>query len=170
MVNIRLRTTDSQIFTMDVRVACMSQTIKDMLSTIGSKEPKEGEEPEVVDIANVNGPTMKLVHAFLEKYKDEPEPPAAEDDEDADKRYLTHIPDWDKKFLDGLPQSQLFELICAANYLDIKQLLDLTCQWVANMIKGKKPQEIRELFNIENDFTKEEEERIKKENEWCEEK
>ena len=37
------------------------------------------------------------------------------------------------------------------------------------MIKGKTPEEIRKLFNIVNDFTKEEEDQIRKENEWAEE-
>jgi len=56
----------------------------------------------------------------------------------------------------------------AANYLDIKGLLDVTCKTVANMIKGKSPDEIRRTFNIKNDFTPEEEEQIRKENAWCE--
>ena len=52
-------------------------------------------------------------------------------------------------------------LIKAANYLDIKGLLDVTCKTVANMIKGKTPEEIRKTFNIKNDFTEEEEAQVK---------
>jgi len=40
--------------------------------------------------------------------------------------------------------------------LDIKGLLDVTCKTVANMIKGKAPEEIRRTFNIKNDFTPQE--------------
>jgi len=64
-------------------------------------------------------------------------------------------------------QSTLFELILAANYLNIRKLLDTCCSSVANMIKGKTPQEIRQHFGIKNDFTPEEEEEVKKENQWA---
>jgi S-phase kinase-associated protein 1 len=61
---------------------------------------------------------------------------------------------------------------------------DVGCKTVANMIKGKSPEEIRKLFNIQNEyaafvslsmnkltssFSSEEEEQIRKENEWAEE-
>ena len=69
-----------------------------------------------------------------------------------------------------MDQGTLFELILAANYLDIKGLLDVTCKTVAEMIKGKTPEEIRRTFNIKNDFTPNEEEQVRKENDWCEEK
>ena len=45
------------------------------------------------------------------------------------------IDEWDQEFC-KVDQGTLFELILAANYLDIKPLLDLTCKTVANMIKG----------------------------------
>jgi S-phase kinase-associated protein 1 len=37
------------------------------------------------------------------------------------------------------------------------------------MIKGKSPEEIRKTFNITNDFTPEEEQ-IRRENEWAEDR
>ncbi|KAJ1649104.1 hypothetical protein IWQ61_009701 [Dispira simplex] len=79
------------------------------------------------------------------------------------------LDDWDHDFC-KMDQGTLFELILAANYLDIKPLLDLTCFAVANMIRGKEPEEIRRTFNIKNDFTAEEEEWVKRENEWCEDR
>ena len=67
-------------------------------------------------------------------------------------------------------QEMLFEIILASNYLDIKPLLDVGCKTVANMIKGKSPEEIRKTFNIQNDFTPEEEDQIRRENEWAEDR
>ena len=55
-------------------------------------------------------------------------------------------------------------------YSFVQGLLDVTCKTVANMIKGKTPEDIRKTFNIKNDFTPSEEEQVRKENEWCEEK
>jgi S-phase kinase-associated protein 1 len=69
----------------------------------------------------------------------------------------------------NVEQDVLFELILAANYMDIKPLLDLTCASVASLIKGKSPEDIRRTFNIQNDFTPEEEAQVREENKWCEE-
>jgi S-phase kinase-associated protein 1 len=78
------------------------------------------------------------------------------------------VQDWYARFV-SVEQEVLFELILAANYMDIKPLLDLTCATVASMIKGKSPEEIRKTFNIVNDFTPEEEAQVRDENKWCEE-
>jgi hypothetical protein len=57
------------------------------------------------------------------------------------------VPEWDAKFVD-IEQETLFELILAANYMDVKSLLDLTCAKVASMIKGKTPEQIRKTASV----------------------
>ncbi|GIX65620.1 skp1 family protein [Babesia caballi] len=74
---------------------------------------------------------------------------------------------WDLEFV-NVEQEVLFELMLAENFLDIKPLLELTCAKVASMIKGKTPDEIRDEFNIVNDFAPGEEATIREENKWCE--
>ncbi|MCO5557535.1 hypothetical protein L7F22_011101 [Adiantum nelumboides] len=85
-----------------------------------------------------------------------------------DKPALTNeeVKHWDADFL-KVDQVTLFDLILATNYLNIQSLLDLTCQCIADMIKGKTPEEIRKTFNIKNDFTPEEEEEVRRENQWA---
>ncbi|KAG1680151.1 hypothetical protein FOA52_000264 [Chlamydomonas sp. UWO 241] len=73
---------------------------------------------------------------------------------------------WDAEFV-KVDLASLLDMILAANYMDIKPLLGVTCQAVAMMIRGRTPEEIRATFNIENDFTAEEEEEVRKENQWA---
>ncbi|CAG9563611.1 unnamed protein product [Danaus chrysippus] len=162
MPNIKLQSSDNEIFDVDVEIAKCSVTIKTMLEDLGMDDDEE----EVVPLPNVNSAILKKVIQWATYHKDDP--PLPEDDENKEKR-TDDISSWDADFL-KVDQGTLFELILAANYLDIKGLLDVTCKTVANMIKGKTPEEIRKTFNIKNDFTAAEEEQVRKENEWCEEK
>jgi S-phase kinase-associated protein 1 len=72
-------------------------------------------------------------------------------------------------YLSTLSQGELFELLLFANLLDIKRLVDLISAKVASMIRGRTSEEIRAIFNITNDFTPEEEARVREENAWIEE-
>lgn len=110
---------------------------------------------------------LRKVLEWCDHHKDDPVVTADEDAESRKK--TTDIDDWDQKFMQ-VDQEMLFEIILAANYMDIKALLDVGCKTVANMIKGKSPEEIRKTFNIQNDFTPEEEEQIRRENEWAEDR
>ena len=162
MPAIKLQSSDGEIFVVDLLIAKQSVTIKTMLEDLGMDE----EDEEEVPLPNVNAATLKKVIQWASYHKDDP--PLPEDDDNKEKR-TDDISSWDTDFL-KVDQGTLFELILAANYLDIKGLLDVTCKTVANMIKGKTPEEIRKTFNIKNDLTPAEEEQIRKENEWCEEK
>jgi S-phase kinase-associated protein 1 len=78
------------------------------------------------------------------------------------------VPSYYAEFIDPMTIDEITLLLNAANYLDVRPLLDLCCCKLASMIKGKTPEEIRTLFNIANDFTPEEEAAIGEENKWCE--
>jgi S-phase kinase-associated protein 1 len=77
------------------------------------------------------------------------------------------VGEWDATFITSCAQEELFELILAANNLGLKALLDLTCAQVGAKIRGKSPEEIRQTFNIVNDFTPEEEAQVQEENQWA---
>jgi S-phase kinase-associated protein 1 len=142
--------------TVPLEVCRLSVTINNMLEDFGGADTP-------IPLHNTDHAILEKVIDYCEKYlanKDK-EKPVEEKNQNK-----THLADWEKEFC-SVDQSTLFQLITAANYLDIKPLLDATCKTVAAMIKGKTPEEIRKTFNIKNDFTPEEEEKIRRENDWC---
>jgi S-phase kinase-associated protein 1 len=151
---INLTTSDGEKYEVPLKVAQMSVTIKNMLEDFG------GNTDIAIPLQNISSNALKKVIEYCEYHLD---------DKEEDEKKGTEISAWDKDFF-NVEQSHLFELILAANFLDIKPMLDVTCKTVANIIKGKSPEEIRKTFNIQNDFTPEEEEQVRKENEWCEER
>jgi len=159
---ITLVSNDGAEVTVDRQVAERSMLIKNMMEDLG-----DAAMTNAVPIPNVNESVLKKVIEWCEHHKNDP-PAAADDDSDSRKK-TTDIEEWDQKFMQ-VDQEMLFEIILASNYLDIKPLLDVGCKTVANMIKGKSPEEIRKTFNITNDFTPEEEEQIRRENEWAEDR
>ncbi|RHY40918.1 hypothetical protein DYB30_003465 [Aphanomyces astaci] len=77
------------------------------------------------------------------------------------------VDDWDLDFINE-SYEMIFELILAANYLDISPLLNLACAKISGVIYGRSPDQIREIFDIEAPFTAEEEAFIRQENQWPE--
>ncbi|MCE3050268.1 suppressor of kinetochore protein mutant [Datura stramonium] len=148
---IVLKSSDGETFEVDEAVALESQTIKHMIED---------------DCANTSIPlpnvTSKILSKVIEYCKRHVEAAANTDDKASEDELKSFDSDFVK-----VDQGTLFDLILAANYLNIKSLLDLTCQTVADMIKGKTPEEIRKTFNIKNDFTPEEEEEVRRENAWA---
>lgn len=55
---------------------------------------------------------------------------------------------WEEDFFRDVALPDLFNFILLANSLDIKPALNAGCKQVANMIKGKTPEEIRKTFQI----------------------
>ena len=61
----------------------------------------------------------------------------------------------------------LFEIIGAADYLDLRGLLDLAVAKLATILVGKSAEQIRSRFEIENDLSEEDNALIRKEAHWA---
>ncbi len=141
-------------FTLSRKAAYMSTLVKETL---------EDKEAQQVPLPNVSNQALELVVKYMKYHVDNP---AKEIEKPLKSSDMTQVvSEYDANFV-NLDQDLLFELILAANYMDIKPLLELTCAKVASMIKGKTPEQIRTTFNITNDFTPEEEESVRAESSW----
>merc|ERR1712010_36067 len=151
---ITLKSSDDDTFEVSLDVANMSETIKNMIEDTGADV--------AIPLPNVSGKDLSKVIEYCTykvnaaKKNADGNPTVAEED----------VKTWENEFV-KVDQGTLFQLILAANYLNIKELLDLTCHSVASMIRGKSPEEIRKAFNIKNDFTPEEEEEVRREHQWA---
>jgi len=159
---VKLLSSDGVEMPVAREVAERSVLIKNIVGDLGEEALSEA-----IPISNVNEAVLKKVIEWCDHHK--ADPPASNEDDSDSRKKTTDIEEWDQKFMQ-VDQEMLFEIILAANYLDIKALLDVGCKTVANMIKGKSPEEIRKTFNIQNDFTPEEEDQIRRENEWAEDR
>lgn len=132
----------------------------------GANGTADDDDDEIVmPVPNVRSSVLQKVIEWAEHHKDSNFP----DEDDDDSRKSAPIDSWDREFL-KVDQEMLYEIILAANYLNVQPLLDAGCKVVAEMIRGRSPEEIRRTFNIVNDFTPEEEAAIRRENEWAEDR
>lgn len=176
-----LISSDGDEFPVDMKVAEKSIFIKSLVNNLSNKkddddddddddsdEDDEDKEDEVlrINVQNVRSAVLKLIIQWCEHYRDVD---FKDDEQDEDAKKSAPANDYDKKFL-NVDQEMLYEIILGANYLNIKPLLNAGCKEVAEMIRGKSPDEIRKTFNIVNDFSPEEERAIKRENEWAEDR
>ncbi|EOA23335.1 hypothetical protein CARUB_v10019386mg [Capsella rubella] len=122
-----------------------------------TKETNENVSPDPADVKDSSKETNENVSSY----------PNEESEENKEAKEEELMTNWDAEFMKRCDLETTFLLILAANYLNVKGLLALTSQTVADYIKDKNVEEVREIFNIENDFTPEEEEQIRKENLWA---
>ncbi|KAF8093912.1 hypothetical protein N665_0374s0004 [Sinapis alba] len=147
---ITLKSCDDKIFEVEEAVAVQSQMIAHMV------------EDDCVDggipITNVTGATLAKVIEYCKKHVVDGDSSSSTEDE---------LKNWDAEFMKNMDQGMLFDLIMAANYLIIKDLLVLIFKTIADMIKDFSVDEVRTFFNIKSDFTPEEEAAIRDENQWA---
>ena len=156
---VKLKSSEGTVFEVEKDVASISALVANMI--------EDSSLDEEIPLPNVKTVILSKIIDYCKHHATNPPEDIQKPLKSQDLRECG-VSEWDVEYV-NLEQEVLFELILAANYMDIKPLLDLTCATVASMIKGKTPEEIRKTFNIVNDFTPEEEAQVREENKWCEE-
>jgi S-phase kinase-associated protein 1 len=153
---ITLVSSDGEKMQVTAKAAQRSQLVKGIIEDY----PDDAEVP----LNNVKSNILKKIKEYLDHYQDSD--PKEIERPLASQNYQDCVDNWDFEFI-NVDLDLIFEIILASNYMDIKPLLELASSKVASIIKGKTPEEIRKTFNIQNDFTPEEEQQIREENQWC---
>lgn len=149
---ITIRTADNKQFIMDKSDALDIALIRSML--------EENDDGEEIPLGIVEYDQLEKIVEFIHQCQTKPykaplpKPLPSNRLEDViDNKWYIH-------FID-LPKKELLKLIRAANYLNIERLFELASAKLGSEIKGMSIEELREYFEIVNDFTEEEEESIK---------
>jgi S-phase kinase-associated protein 1 len=142
---VKLKSSDNKTFEVEEAVAVQCGTLKNMVD--------DGYGNDTIPLPNVDGKILEMVLEWCKKHVD-------------DKVSKDELSKYKDEFVE-VDQADLYDLLMAAHYLLIQGLLDRVLQRVADLIKGKQPEEMRKIFNIKNDFTPEEEEELRKNNAWA---
>ncbi|CAA7016668.1 unnamed protein product [Microthlaspi erraticum] len=114
---IVLKSSDNKSFKVEEAVALQSQTIAHMVGD-DCGCPK-------IRLENVTGKTLSKVIEYCNKHAY------------GDSFSKEDLKQWDAQFMNNImDHSTIFELLVAANYLNIKGLLHLTCQTIAQEKKN----------------------------------
>ena len=145
-INLTLISEGNQKIQIDPKSAERSLLLKRIMEDFNQKED--------IPIEGIKYNILKKVVEYLVHYKDKepsqiPKPIPTSDLKDV-------IDEQDFNFINGIDLDSVFDLINAANYMDISSLLDLSCAKIASLMKGKSAAEIRAMFNIECDLTEDE--------------
>jgi len=142
--SLMLMSSQGDVFKVDQKAAFMSTIIKDMA------DDGDNVTTEAIPLPMVDTSVLSLVIEYCQRHGGiHPEP--VQRPLKSANLVECGVGEWDCKFVDQIvkiDQAVLFELIKAANFLDIQSLLDLAVAKVASMVKGRSPDEVARQFNL----------------------
>ena len=146
---IRLKSSDGEVVELSRKCCLRSGLLKGIIEDF----PDDSEFP----LNDVNAMTLLSVKSYLEHYENN-EPSVIERPLKS-KNFAECVNEWDYEFL-GEDTNKILNLIMAANYMDIKPLLELACAKIGSKIMGITTEAIKKEFDLDGIFTKEEEDLI----------
>jgi len=155
-------------FDISMAAAKISDLIRDARGDPDDDEDDEDKAPLELTVTRVKGPCLKKVvdfmnHHHIEKMKEIPTPLGGSSFNEVMDQ------EWYQNFVNdenlGGNNDMLFDLLTAANFMGIKELLDLSCLKVTFQLTGKSADEIRDILRLP-ELTPEEESQARQEHKW----
>jgi S-phase kinase-associated protein 1 len=168
-LEVYLQSADGQGFTILKRdiVPC-SKTLHDLIEDVTVTSP---EDP--IPLPNVSSKILIKIVEYCKQHASDPVPCKTEEETDTKKKKVA-IPketSWDEEFMRDLDLDTVMDLIVAANYLDIGNLLELGANYLSKAVTGKTTVEVFKYFGVEPiEITPELEKECLAENPWMETK
>lgn len=156
---VTLVSMDGDSFVVETSAILVSQLIKVMVDGSSGDDAKEIPLPNMR--SNVLAKVVEFCnHHYVEPMKTIPKP----------IQYglgvADHVQEWYADFASGLDDEMLFELLLAANYLDLAPLLEICAATVGLRAMNKTPEEVAREFNLTEPFSPEVEKKLREENKW----
>jgi len=137
---LKLISKDSKDFVVEKKYAFISTLVKTSLDTDANATE--------VPMPGVKADILAKVVEYMNHHKGV-EPPIIE--KPLRSKVMADVckDKWDADFIDkiGENRQQLYDLILAANYMDVKSLLHLGCAKVASLIKGQPLEKIKDILS-----------------------
>ena len=154
---IKVKSNDNVVVELSSKAAAKSGLLKGIIEDY----PEDSEFP----LTSVDGKTLEKVKEYLTHYQDE-NPNKIEKPLKSNK-FEECANEWDLKFI-GDNNDTVLALILAANFMDIKPLLELAAAKVACIIRGTTTESIRKDFGI-TDLNDQEKKQIETDKKYLEE-
>ena len=161
--SIDIRSSDDVKMSVSKEVLDMWLTVSNMLKSYISKDDSEESGPciEEIPISGVTGSVLRKIVNYCEDYLKDP------NNETWREEFFRNTHGAESVENVKTYHRELVDIINAADYLEIKPLIEDIGKIMAATIRGKSPQSIREEWGFPDDLTKEEKERILDENRWA---
>ena len=146
--NVRkLKSSDGKTFEVNEKILSTSKFFKDLINDY----PQPDQE---ITINQVDGKNLEKIIEYLKHYETEKPKEIPKPLPNNDLKSI--LSEWDYNFINPLSIADLIDLINAANFLDIGDLVALTAaKLAAEMLTGS-IEEVRDKFGIKCDMTEEE--------------
>jgi len=139
---VSMEETNPQKFTISKKSAEMCKLVRSILE--GDRSATE------IPIKKVKGEILQLLVEYLKHHNGKIPAEIAKPIRSVKMEKIVEDK-WDADFINNMSKKVIFQVILGANYMDVPSLLHLGCAKIATLIKGKSPDEIKQILSDESD-------------------